>query len=166
MNATLAEKSYFHQRVTQDMKKLLRTVNRGVQETMAYACRILAMNEHEAGLAGQISVRCVPLLRKQVGWRCSDIAKSRWCRCTSTGWRSTKLHSTSTRPSIRSAALGAMPGRGSRNCSRKVEGSLRNCERGSLRPILPRMPVSPVKNAVEIACRDGAAAAKIPRKRS
>ena len=57
MNATLAEKSYFHQRVTQDMKKLLRTVNRGVQETMAYACRILAMNEHEAGLAGQISVR-------------------------------------------------------------------------------------------------------------
>lgn len=57
MNAPLREKSYFDQRATQEMKKHLRSAKRTVQETMACACRILAMTEQEAGLAGQISVR-------------------------------------------------------------------------------------------------------------
>jgi len=57
MDTQLREKSYFDQRATDDMKKHLRPVERSVQETMAYACRILAMTEQEAGLAGQISVR-------------------------------------------------------------------------------------------------------------
>ena len=57
MNEPLREKSYFDQRATQDMAKHLRIVERTPQETMAYACRILAMTEQEAGLAGQISVR-------------------------------------------------------------------------------------------------------------
>jgi len=57
MNAPLREKAYFDQRATQEMKKHLHSVKRSTQETMAYACRILAMTEQEAGLAGQISVR-------------------------------------------------------------------------------------------------------------
>ncbi|MET3792930.1 aldolase [Aquamicrobium terrae] len=57
MNTQLREKAYFDQRATQDMAKHLRTQNRSLQETMSYACRILAMTEQEAGLAGQISVR-------------------------------------------------------------------------------------------------------------
>lgn len=57
MDTTLREKSYFDQRATKDMAKHLRKANRSMQETMAYACRILAMTEQEAGLAGQISVR-------------------------------------------------------------------------------------------------------------
>lgn len=57
MNAPLRSKSHFDQRATQDMAKHLRPVERSKQETMAYACRILAMTEQEAGLAGQISVR-------------------------------------------------------------------------------------------------------------
>lgn len=39
------------------MAKHLRRKPRSMRETMAYACRILAMTEQEAGLAGQISVR-------------------------------------------------------------------------------------------------------------
>lgn len=39
------------------MQQHLRAVPRSIQETMAHACRILAMTEQEAGLAGQISVR-------------------------------------------------------------------------------------------------------------
>jgi len=57
MTARLREKSYFDSRATQDMAKHLHGVQRSIQETMAYACRILAMTEQEAGLAGQISVR-------------------------------------------------------------------------------------------------------------
>ncbi|AFK63970.1 class II aldolase/adducin domain protein [Advenella kashmirensis WT001] len=57
MNAPLREKSYFDKRVTQEMSKHLQVVERDTKETMAYACRILAMTEQEAGLAGQISVR-------------------------------------------------------------------------------------------------------------
>jgi L-fuculose-phosphate aldolase len=57
VDAPLREKAYFDQRATQDMAKHLHTVTRSRQETMAYACRILAMTEQEAGLAGQISVR-------------------------------------------------------------------------------------------------------------
>ncbi|MCH1998551.1 class II aldolase/adducin family protein, partial [Achromobacter xylosoxidans] len=57
MDNTLREKAYFDTRATQEMARHLRAVPRTIQETMAYACRILAMTEQEAGLAGQISVR-------------------------------------------------------------------------------------------------------------
>lgn len=57
MNAPLREKSYFDQRATQDMARHLEVQRLNTQETMAYACRILAMTKQEAGLAGQISVR-------------------------------------------------------------------------------------------------------------
>ncbi|MBB1175136.1 aldolase, partial [Klebsiella pneumoniae] len=53
----MREKAYFDTRATQEMAQHLRAVPRTLQETMAYACRILAMTEQEAGLAGQISVR-------------------------------------------------------------------------------------------------------------
>jgi len=57
MNAPLRDKSYFDTRATSEMARHLRSQPRTMQETMAYACRILAMTEQEAGLAGQISVR-------------------------------------------------------------------------------------------------------------
>lgn len=57
MQTQLREKSYFDQRATQEMSQHLRGVQRSPRETMAYACRILAMTEQEAGLAGQISIR-------------------------------------------------------------------------------------------------------------
>ncbi|MGE8547868.1 aldolase [Alcaligenes sp. Marseille-Q7550] len=57
MPNALREKSYFDARATQDMARHLRPVERSIPETMACACRILAMTEQEAGLAGQISVR-------------------------------------------------------------------------------------------------------------
>ncbi|HRL22915.1 aldolase [Alcaligenes sp. SDU_A2] len=59
MQNALRDKSYFENRVTQDMARHLRPVERSIPETMAYACRILAMTDQEAGLAGQISVRSV-----------------------------------------------------------------------------------------------------------
>ncbi len=57
MDNALREKAYFDTRATKEMAQHLRAVPRSTQETMAYACRILAMTEQEAGLAGQISVR-------------------------------------------------------------------------------------------------------------
>lgn len=57
MQTSLREKSYFDQRATQEMSQHLRSVQRSDKETLAYACRILAMTEQEAGLAGQISIR-------------------------------------------------------------------------------------------------------------
>lgn len=57
MNAPLREKSYFNDRATREMQEHLQSEPRAMQETMAYACRILAMTGQEAGLAGQISVR-------------------------------------------------------------------------------------------------------------
>lgn len=57
MNAPLRDKSYFDTRATNEMARHLRNRPRTMQETMTYACRILAMTEQEAGLAGQISVR-------------------------------------------------------------------------------------------------------------
>jgi L-fuculose-phosphate aldolase len=53
----LREKTYFDQRATQEMATHLRSVERTTQQTMAYACRILAMTKQEAGLAGQVSYR-------------------------------------------------------------------------------------------------------------
>ena len=43
MDNTLREKAYFDTRATQEMAQHLRAVPRSIQETMAYACRILAM---------------------------------------------------------------------------------------------------------------------------
>jgi len=57
MTSTLRDKSYFDERATQEMAQHLHRKERSMQESMAYACRILAMTEQEAGLAGQISVR-------------------------------------------------------------------------------------------------------------
>lgn len=57
MNAPLRDKQYFDERATTEMRKHLHGVRRTTQETMAFACRILAMTGQEAGLAGQISVR-------------------------------------------------------------------------------------------------------------
>jgi L-fuculose-phosphate aldolase len=57
MTSPHREKSYFDERATKEMAQHLRPRERSFRETMAYACRILAMTEQEAGLAGQISVR-------------------------------------------------------------------------------------------------------------
>ena len=57
MDAPLREKSYFNDRATRDMQQHLANDKRTMKETMACACRILAMTGQEAGLAGQISVR-------------------------------------------------------------------------------------------------------------
>jgi L-fuculose-phosphate aldolase len=57
MNADLRSKQYFDRRATQEMQQHLHPVQRSLQETLAYACRILAMTGQEAGLAGQISAR-------------------------------------------------------------------------------------------------------------
>ncbi len=69
MSTALREKSYFDTRATQEMARHLHAVPRSIQETMAYACRILAMTEQEAGLAGQISVRSQ---RPGAYWTCAS----------------------------------------------------------------------------------------------
>jgi len=53
----LREKEYFDERATREMQQNLKLASRTIQETLAYACRILAMTGQEAGLAGQISAR-------------------------------------------------------------------------------------------------------------
>ncbi|WP_118183093.1 aldolase [Paraburkholderia phosphatilytica] len=53
----LRAKHYFDERATAEMNEHLRPKARTVQEKLAYACRILAMSGHEAGLAGQITAR-------------------------------------------------------------------------------------------------------------
>lgn len=57
MDKNLRPKEYFNARATQEMEKNLRHVERTLEEKLAYACRIIAMTEQEAGLAGQISAR-------------------------------------------------------------------------------------------------------------
>ncbi|NYT36587.1 aldolase [Allopusillimonas soli] len=57
MDAPLRAKDYFDQRATREMREHLHPVQRTVQESLAYACRILAATGQEAGLAGQISAR-------------------------------------------------------------------------------------------------------------
>lgn len=57
--SVLRSKEYFGDRATRDMKENLHPEERDLKETLAYACRILAMTGHEAGLAGQISARSV-----------------------------------------------------------------------------------------------------------
>lgn len=53
----LRDKSYFTERSTDEMSRHLTAEPRTLTEKLAYACRIIAANGHEAGLAGQISAR-------------------------------------------------------------------------------------------------------------
>lgn len=53
----LRSKEYFDERATREMDAHLKSKKRSLQETLAYACRIIAMTGQEAGLAGQISAR-------------------------------------------------------------------------------------------------------------
>lgn len=53
----LRAKAYFEERANKEMTENLKPKARTVQETLAYACRILAMTGQEAGLAGQITAR-------------------------------------------------------------------------------------------------------------
>lgn len=55
--ADLREKSYFNDRATREMAMHLKETPQNSRETLAYACKILAMTGQEAGLAGQISLR-------------------------------------------------------------------------------------------------------------
>lgn len=57
MTDNLRPKDYFDSRADRDMAKHLASPPRDLKETLAYACRILAMTGQEAGLAGQISAR-------------------------------------------------------------------------------------------------------------
>ena len=57
MNTPLRPKEHFDERSTRDMTTHLVSPQRSTKETLAYACRILAMTGQEAGLAGQISAR-------------------------------------------------------------------------------------------------------------
>lgn len=57
MNLELRAKEYFDDRATREMAEHLKGEQRNGKETLAYACRILAMTGQEAGLAGQISCR-------------------------------------------------------------------------------------------------------------
>ena len=54
---SLRAKEYFDDRATKEMAEHLKGTQRSPKEKLAYACRILAMTEQEAGLAGQISLR-------------------------------------------------------------------------------------------------------------
>jgi L-fuculose-phosphate aldolase len=57
MTQTLRAKEYFDDRATREMEQHLKGSARSLKETLAFACRILAMTGQEAGLAGQISAR-------------------------------------------------------------------------------------------------------------
>ncbi|WP_447982276.1 aldolase [Achromobacter kerstersii] len=57
MSDELRSKEYFDERATQEMAQHLKSQERPLNETLAYACRILAMTGQEAGLAGQITAR-------------------------------------------------------------------------------------------------------------
>ncbi|MFC0577687.1 aldolase [Paraburkholderia solisilvae] len=57
MSMQLREKQYFDDRATREMREHLPRNERTQRQTLAYACRILAMTGHEAGLAGQITAR-------------------------------------------------------------------------------------------------------------
>lgn len=57
MSQALRAKEYFDDRATREMAQHLKKEKRTDKQTLAYACRILAMTGQEAGLAGQISFR-------------------------------------------------------------------------------------------------------------
>jgi L-fuculose-phosphate aldolase len=55
--APLRPKEYFEDRAKRDMDTHLKPVERTLTEKLACACRIIAMREEDAGLAGQITAR-------------------------------------------------------------------------------------------------------------
>lgn len=57
MTEALRAKEYFDDRATREMSQHLTKEKRSDKQTLAYACKILAMTGQEAGLAGQISFR-------------------------------------------------------------------------------------------------------------
>ena len=54
---TMNEKAHFIDRVSREMAEDLQPVSLSVPEALAAACRILASEGHESGLAGQVSAR-------------------------------------------------------------------------------------------------------------
>lgn len=54
---TNRDKKYFEQRANQEMETHLKPLKRSMREKLAYAGRILGMEGHEAGLAGQLTAR-------------------------------------------------------------------------------------------------------------
>ncbi|KAL6889949.1 class II aldolase [Trichoderma evansii] len=55
--STLRPKEYFEDRAKQEMAQHLQSASRSLSEKLACACRIIAMREEDAGLAGQITAR-------------------------------------------------------------------------------------------------------------
>lgn len=53
----LRPQEYFAERAAADMDKHLVSRSRTLKETLAIACRVIALHEEDAGLAGQISAR-------------------------------------------------------------------------------------------------------------
>ncbi|KAF7118715.1 hypothetical protein CNMCM5793_008335 [Aspergillus hiratsukae] len=53
----LRDKEYFQKRASEEMSQHLKRNQRSLRETLAQACRIIALHEGDAGLAGQISAR-------------------------------------------------------------------------------------------------------------
>ncbi|RVX68601.1 hypothetical protein B0A52_07028 [Exophiala mesophila] len=70
----LRPKSYFGDRAAVEMEEHLKPESRTLQETLACACRLIAMRQEDAGLAGQITARSLDhegrywTLRFGVGW--------------------------------------------------------------------------------------------------
>jgi L-fuculose-phosphate aldolase len=58
-------KDYYDARATREMEEHLKPEKRSITDTLAYACRVLAMTGQEAGLAGQITARSE---RKDTFW--------------------------------------------------------------------------------------------------
>lgn len=54
---TSRDKEYFEQRANQEMAQHLKRADRTIKEKLAYTGRILGLEGHEAGLAGQITAR-------------------------------------------------------------------------------------------------------------
>jgi L-fuculose-phosphate aldolase len=57
INEAMKDKSYFVTRVSDEMTKDLKTADLAPREALATACRILAREGHESGLAGQVTAR-------------------------------------------------------------------------------------------------------------
>lgn len=70
----LRSKKYFGDRAAKEMEEHLKSETRTLQETLACACRLIAMRQEDAGLAGQITARSLDhegrywTLRFGVGW--------------------------------------------------------------------------------------------------
>jgi L-fuculose-phosphate aldolase len=53
----MKDKSYFMNRISQEMLEDLKTPELAPRDALAAACRILARESHESGLAGQVTAR-------------------------------------------------------------------------------------------------------------